>query len=376
MRVKRLSILFSILIPVMLLFSAPAGAGGPYAERHVMLINAPAVTNVSTDISFADKEQRYYVADRNNKGVDVFNAEDDFYLGTFGMGKFAGVQIPRQKGGPNGVLVDDRGQIWSGDGDSTVKVGTLNAGIKHTIDTGGTQRADELGFDPEDDIVLVANDAEPVPFLTFISSKSFTVLGRLFLTGGGGTPKATGLEQPVWDPETRLFYVTVPTAAGGEIDAINPKTEMVTRRIFLYVLDSIGCGGANKGVNGLALGPHGNLAAACPGAGEVVHIKSGALAALPIPKAGGADEVWFNPGDHTYLFGQTPGGVNTPGTDGLLAIVDAESNTLSQTLTISNPTGGRCCNVAANRRNNHIFSPIPGRGIDVIFKPEHHEGHD
>src|SRR5579871_3098842 len=105
MRVKRLGVLFSALIPAVLLLSGPSGALGntPYTLQQFMTINgAPAPTNLSTDIVWYDRDtNEVYVADRRTKGVDVFDAENDYYLGTFDMGNMAGVFGDRNLNGPN-----------------------------------------------------------------------------------------------------------------------------------------------------------------------------------------------------------------------------------------------------------------------------------
>src|SRR5207244_4424480 len=104
------------------------------------------------------------------------------YLGTMtGSGSLAfqntGV---RATSGPDGVLTDKAGNIWAGDGNSTIKMGTLATGVTESISTciaaapyGGNaancKRADELSYDPQDQIILIANaNAVPEPFLTFV----------------------------------------------------------------------------------------------------------------------------------------------------------------------------------------------------------------
>jgi len=351
MRVKRISIVCSLLLSAAFLFSAPVSAVTTYVPQHVILINgAPPSTLLTTDIGFATTSS-YYISDRLSAGVDVFDANNDFYLGTFGAGQFTGAGTGTPTRGPNGVLVDNNNQIWAGDGNSTVKVGTLATGITHTIPTGGTARADELGFDPADHLVAVGNDREPVPFLTFISTDTFTVVAHLFFDGTQGTPVATGMEQPAWLSTTGLFYQAVPTAGDGEVDAIDPHTFQVVRRIPLP-----GCGS----ITGLTAGPNGNLAAACATGARVIHASDGTILATAIPQTFPTDEIWFNPTENVYLFGITTGG---------LAIVDANTNTLVQRLTFTLPTGvTRCCGPAANPANGHIYQPIPGVGIMVTFK--------
>jgi hypothetical protein len=60
--------------------------------------------------------------------------------------------------------------------------------------------------DPKDEIFLVGNDSGDPPFLTFISTKpGHKVLGKIEL------PRATGgLETPVYEAKSGMYYVTVP----------------------------------------------------------------------------------------------------------------------------------------------------------------------
>jgi DNA-binding beta-propeller fold protein YncE len=49
--------------------------------------------------------------------------------------------------------------VWSGDGDSTVKVIDIKTNkIVDTISTGGKKRANETDYDPVDQILLIGND--------------------------------------------------------------------------------------------------------------------------------------------------------------------------------------------------------------------------
>ena len=192
--------------------------------------------------------------------------------------------------------------------------------------------------------MAVGNDREPVPFLTFISTDTYTVVAHLFFDGTHGTPVATGIEQPAWLSTTGLFYQAVPTAGDGEVDAIDPHTFQVVRRIPLP-------GWKHHRSNG---GPQWQPGSRMcePVAGY--HASDGTILATAIPQTFPTDEIWFNPTENVYLFGITTGG---------LAIVDANTNTLVQRLTFTLPTGvARCCAPAANPANGHIYQPIPGVG--------------
>src|SRR5262249_13549151 len=130
--------------------------------------------------------------------------------------------------GPDGVLVANGHQIWVGDGNSRVWVldltssppGKLIAGpISTALKGAGTEptRAAELCHDDSNHIILVANDAsDPHPFVTFISSTSFGVLGHIVMDGKEGRPDAAGgIEQCQWSPKTGKFYLSVPNPASN-----------------------------------------------------------------------------------------------------------------------------------------------------------------
>jgi len=164
-------------------------------------------------------------------------------------------------GGPNGVLTvrhfPGKGQgralglteVWATDGGSKVWVLSLPSGkpvvppISTALGAPGTDpnRADELCYDPDDGIILVANpNSSPIGFVTFISTRNYKVLGHIVMDGTGGNPKATGgIEQCQYSPRTGKFYLNVPraTITGGAVAdlvlEIDPKREQITNTLNL-----------------------------------------------------------------------------------------------------------------------------------------------
>src|SRR5262249_41018747 len=116
--------------------------------------------------------------------------------------------------GPDGVITVNHREVWAGDGLSQVKVIDLfSQQTTHVIGTGGSNRADELCFDPRDQLVMVANDAEsPFPWVSVISTRNYSpTQPKIVMDGTNGTPKATnGIEQCQWDHRTGKFYVNIP----------------------------------------------------------------------------------------------------------------------------------------------------------------------
>ncbi|MGH9497105.1 MAG: hypothetical protein ACRD3B_19070, partial [Candidatus Sulfotelmatobacter sp.] len=140
------------------------------------------------DVSWNDNsKQRYYLADRTNNAIDLVDSATDTFLGFIGKGHYTGSRpCPndpkdmRLCAGPNGVVTDDLGHVWSGDGDANIieaddKPGTA---IIRSIPTGGKGRIDELAYDPIDRILLAENDGDSPPYVIFISVTDGSVLGR------------------------------------------------------------------------------------------------------------------------------------------------------------------------------------------------------
>jgi hypothetical protein len=340
------------------------------------VIPIPGNPITSADISWVDPgTERYYFADRSNSGVDIIDAEANFYVGR--VAGMAGA-LPSGGGttttngpGPNGVLVTPNRKLWAGDGNSTVRVADVDPdspnylNIIGSIDTslpacdnGAAHycgRADELGYDPKDHIILVANNAplsvaaphNPTdPFATFISANPpYAVLGHVTFPGAGG------LEQPLWDRELRRFWITVPGPTGGNpmIARINPITMMVevNKSYSLNCLALTGTAGAN--ITGIALAPFEHLLVSACGRPIILSGLTGHVFNV-ITQVGGGDEVWHNPGDGRFY---VTGASTVAPLVQSLGVIDAETSTWLQ-----NVPDVRGKNPAAFVENNHIFTIV------------------
>src|SRR3989442_1067169 len=305
------------------------------------------------DISWVDEpSQTYYLAQRTNKQSGVVDAQAAPFGRAVAHGHFDGFTGNNHTSGPDGILViHSLHEVWVGDGPShdsvcssppcsTVKVIDLKATppeIVATISTGGEARADEMAFDPDDHILVVANDADTPPYLTFISTDTRTVLGTLVFADADN-----GLEQSVWDPATRRFYLNVPNSGGDSyIAQIDPRTRTVTNRFHIGTCEG----------GGLALTPHQHLIVGCQTQETLVANARTAATVASTTLVGGSDQVWFNPGDGNYYLAARN---NQSGP--VLGIIDAATNTVLGTV----PTGSPGVHsVAANRANNHVFVPQP-----------------
>src|SRR6516225_8507524 len=359
-----------------------AMAGLPSAAQEVFgvtsVINLPAPQKLgSFDISFVDPANGVYLlADRTNKSIDVVDTSTNTLTNqlTAPAPGFAGaVPCPPPStsatdcAGPDGVLVANGHQVWVGDGTSRVWVldltssppGKLIAGPISTALTGpGTDatRADELCHDANNHIILVANDASsPSPFVTFISSTSFNVLGHIVMDGTKGTPNASGgIEQCQWSPKTGKFYLNVPNPAGAPDNGVVLQIDPVSRRIEqTFSLAGSDCGGNA----GMALGPFPQALLGCSNAGPrsvVINLNSGAIIGKLAGEAG-ADEVWFNPGNNQYFLANgnhltAVGGSRAP----ILGVVDATGK--RPDFSPSSAVGSH--SVAADPVKNQVYVPI------------------
>jgi len=330
--------------------------------------NPASLHAASFDIGWVSRG-KYYFTDRGPTAtaygdchgrVDVIDASDNPNLEDPICG-FVGNQGSGVSG-PNGVLViPAANELWAGDGDSTVKVVDLNTkSIVATISTGGKKRADELAYDPTDDVIMIGNDSEDLPaaggtgqFLTLIDRSTRKVLGRIFYDGIHAPLATAGMEQPVFDENTGVFYQAVPATTdnpGGEIDAIDPVTMMIVNRF--PITDCI--------PHGLTLGPLNRLLLGCTDAVapitgtpsvQVMDDRDGTIVAI-IPQVTGADESWYNSGDRRYYVAASNCPVSICGGP-VFAVINADTNEWLQNV----PTATGAHSIAVNPRNNLVFSP-------------------
>jgi DNA-binding beta-propeller fold protein YncE len=377
-RIKLFAFLFCVSAALLLVtFAGRADQPGlvKFLENILVpdfMVVGPPAHAASFDISWVDNGT-YYFADRGPTAavgghVDVFDAKDDTFL--FKIGGFVGNR-GTDISGPNGILVVHKAkELWAGDGDSTVKVVDLDAqAIVDSIPTGGKMRADELAYDPIHDIIVIANDADSPPFLTFIDRRTHDVLGHIKYDGSDSNhPLATdGLEQPVFDNSTQLFYQAVPATTdniGGEIDAIDPTAMTIVHRFA--VEDCIPHGLTLTHNHQLLLGCSDLAGVNTGNPGSLIMDDRDGKILAKITEVTGSDEVWFNPGDNRYYLAASNCGALCGGP--VLGVIDALSKKWLQNV----PTGTGAHSVAANQENNHVFVPISAVGGVSVFS--HEEG--
>ncbi len=334
-----------------------AAAPASYAKLKTMTMPKPTQ---SFDFAWLDEaDHRYYLTDRTAAGLSIFDLNTETYLGS--ITGFVGTKEKSNLSGPNGLTyLPDLKQLWVSDGDSTVKVvDVASRSILATIATGGKTRGDDLAYDPDDKIVVVGNDADDPPFLTFISATDRKIIGKLTFPGAGG------LETMLWEPTAKVFYQAVPSTKanpGGEIDLIDPKAMKVTKVFPL----------TDCFPHGIAFGPKPQLLAGCSGEAissggkaksYIIDMMSGQVLAT-INEVGGSDIVTYNQGDGRYFLAasnMTSDGTKAGSPAAALGIVDAKTIRWLQSI----PTVRSAHSVTADPKTNHVYVPIPGEGVNV-----------
>jgi hypothetical protein len=391
------------LFALVLVAFAVSSANGIGAYTQLPTIITPSTPgppanpiNGAFDISWYDSARdRFYFADaRRGVGLgalEVIDVQTSTVIST--IPGFLGFNATnRAKMGPDGVLVINGNEAWVGDGDTTIKVVDVDAkAFKDTIDishppfTIGTTRADEEAYDAYNHIILMTVPDGPLPYAALIDQSGpigspHPVLNYIpFPDGTNG-----GIEQPIWDPVTRKFYINVPNSnanpLGGDLYQIDGPTAKIT------AVYHGPCAG-----RGLTLLPGSRAMSSC---GAVFDLRSGAVLAQAKRSDGtaitGADEVWYNPGDDRVYFGQNagPGDVVSASTYDLIrmsgtairlglsagTIDTATYPVLTQLVTYPVPVGQNGAaigvslghTVAASSTNLHVFIPVTNVGVKVF----------
>jgi DNA-binding beta-propeller fold protein YncE len=326
---------------VLLLSSGSAGAvaSTPPADTvKIAKLDIPGNPLKAFDISWVDQAiGRYYLADRSNASVDVIDGATQHVVAQ--IGGFVGAKRSNDISGPDGVVGTFSGrELWAGDGDSTVKVIDLTSNkVVDTISTGGKFRADEMSYDPKDNLIMVANNADDPPFGTIISVATRTPVKKITFDDS-----TNGAEQSQYDAATGMFYISIPATnanPGGEIDVINPTSGSIVAKYGLK----------DCGPNGLAIGPGNQILAGCGNPHRAVIIdKTNGVVLGDLSNVGGADEVWYNAGDNRYYLAETA--------FQNLGVIDAA--TLTRVEEVQSGLGAH--SVAADQASNHIYVPIAG----------------
>jgi hypothetical protein len=371
-----------------LLLSACGGGGGGDITGPRLLFASPingvgAGTNFSFDLGLV-AGNRYYVTDRNNAAVDVFDTATSAQVGQIkatganafaGIGKNAAGAADNSISGPNGINAVGN-LIYVGDVNSVKVIDPATMQITKTIAVGTTgKRADEGCVDSVHGIYMISTPEADPPFATFINTTTQAVVAQVTFTDAAGASSA-GLEQCRYDPGSDTFFVNndgTTANPDGELDSMPGAsiraipaggtvnyTALAGVRLFTE---------GNCDPTGLALGPGTDVAVGCregtTGAPLLVLIMNRSTGAiLASINAGGGDQIEYDASTNRYYNAASRWTASgKAGTNGacsasspctpVLAIIDAAKRTLVTQL----QSGNNSHSVAVDPATGRAFVP-------------------
>jgi hypothetical protein len=377
--------MYSILGAALLL-SACGGGGSSSAPHFVMasaITGVGAGTNFSFDLGLVSGG-RYYVTDRNNAAVDVFDTSTSAQVAQIkgvganafaGIGKNSAGAADNSISGPNGINAVGS-LIYVGDVNSVKIIDPAAQQVIKTIVVGSSgKRADEGCVDAVHGLYMISTPEADTPFSTFINTATQSVVAQVTFTDASGAPSA-GLEQCRYDPGTDTFYVN------NDGTTANPHGELVAMPGAAIRAIPAGAtvnytalpgmrefGEGNCDPTGLALGPGTDVAIGCregtTGAPLLVLIMNrtnGAI--LASINAGGGDQIEYDAATNRYYNAASrwtaSGNAAANGACSatspclpVLAIIDAGTRTLVTQLS----SGNNAHSVAVDAATGKAFLP-------------------
>ena len=364
--------LCSLLGHCLLLTTASViGLGAATAAPVVSGYELSATINVgpltSFDISFVDPVTgNYYFADRSSSSVQIISPTTFSVLGQ--AGGFAGLGPTTSVSGPDGVVVVNNGTtatLYAGDAGSLLRAfnvtnPTAPVAVGTTNTNGGALRLDELAYSPAHNTIFGANNANSPAYGNVISATTPLSNASLLVSPVlvPGQAPSGGMEQPVWNPNTGTWFVSIPSF-NGTTDA-GGLSQFTFDGTFINSYNFTALGIASCAASGLGLGSNGNLLVGCSnGAPVVLNPTTGT--AHQLTTAGGADELWYNPTNNTFaVTGALANGHR------VIDVLDGSTYALLQEidLTAQGFGTGNAHSVAVDPFNGEIFVPIVGQGIN------------
>jgi hypothetical protein len=332
----------------------------------------PGKAFTSFDISYFDPVTRLdYVADRSNASVDIISAATRTVVGQ--AQGFTGQQATTSVSGADGVVTVTSGGVstlYAGDGNSTLKVFNVTApgtpSLLQNISTGGSFRVDEMAYSPLTHQLLAANNADAPAFATIFSTASPPVTiahANIKIPGAANTD---GMEQPVWNPNTGTFFVSIPAFNGDKGGVAEIKTDGTIGRLFKFA--TMAGAPATCSPTGLALGASGNLMVGCGGSAA-----SGAQAVLLNPAGNGnagsivktfaisgTDEIWYDPTSGNYFVTGADGSGNR-----VFDVISDSTNTVIQSVLLPVSSLANPHSISVDPVSGDVYVPLAGNTAAV-----------
>lgn len=374
--------------------------------------NTTAGALYSFDISWVDQETNtYYLADRSNKVVDIVDGKTLKLTHQIsgGFRGFTACSPPagaNDCAGPDGVATSHNCLFVTDAPSRVVSFNKTTLALVNAVNTDPKEptRADEFAVDERDSLIFAINNAADPPFGTFITFNPTTcaltpptAADKLPFNAANGVDATNGAEQPIWDPGTGKFYLSIPQIGAnvqdGAVVRIDPHTKKVDGSFKIEFCQPAG----------LTKGPKHDVLIGCntifDTAGNPWSSTKNVTAApiqvildvvtgkqVQVAGVGVGDEVWFNKGDGNYYtasstsplrpqVGQGQTGALTAQGAAILGVIDAKDKTVLQLVPTFNvpavpPTGaptvhpaGTAHSVAADAKSNRIFVPLAANNV-------------
>ncbi|MDT5064043.1 MAG: hypothetical protein QOK02_198, partial [Mycobacterium sp.] len=279
--------------------AAPNANAAPTPPKLVTTITVPNASKppFSSDIGYVEAG-KYYLADRNNKAVDVVDGKSNKLIAQI-PGPFTGAGATTDESGPDGIVgITGTHTIYVGDVDEIKVIDTDAQKTVNTIPISNSgSRVDEGCYDPDDHLAMYASPGDTPPFATFISTLTQKPVTKLVFNG------SSGLEACAYDPASKSFLINndgTPANPDGQLDVIDGSSVAAGKPVVSKSFPLGKCG-----PTGMVLGPNNDVLVGCdPPAGNplmtlIMDRASGAIrATVPF---GGVDQVNYDPASNRYF---------------------------------------------------------------------------
>jgi hypothetical protein len=255
-------------------------------------------------------------------------------------------------------------------------------------------RADEMCFDPVDNVVMATNNADSPPFASVFDAGTVGSANKKIVAQIPWNSNTNGAEQCVYNPRTGLLYETAPELNGpgdnsqpGGVAVVDPKVAIAQNFsgtpgpgqgndvpvVATWVLPLTAC----DGPQGMAVGPTPQMLVGCNGGPSSaqskdasVVINDGSTGGTPgsviaeLQNQDGPDMVWYDSSTRQYLLARstatTPANATTgtPTNQAQLGIVSANTFIADISIpTIATSSGAH--SVATDSASRNGYFPIP-----------------
>jgi hypothetical protein len=216
-----------------------------------------------------------------------------------------------------------------------------------------------MAYSPATQQLLAANNADSPAFATLFNAPGggATTIAKTGIKVPGAAP-SDGMEQPVWNPNTGSFFVSIPSFAG---DPAGGVVEIKTNGAVGTIYSFAALGVASCSSTGLALGASGNLMVGCGNRNTQTILLNptanggaGAIVAT-FAQLSGSDQIWYDPASHRYF----ATGADSAGRRVFDVISDATDQLLQSVVlpvsALSNPHS-----IAVDSLTGNVFVPLAG----------------